>query len=113
MINFYESTTLSENDFVEALDFLSSDRGKNVPNTEKYASWCYRLAKRYTQTAYLFSTNSGQVLLKIDKYIIYPVEKIAIEVTKNYQRRVWGEGEVPKIKRMEGNNGVIIKFERI
>lgn len=113
MINFYESTTFTEQDFIEALDFLSSDRGNNVPNTEKYSSWCYRLAKRYKKTTYLFSTNSGQVLLKIGSYIIYPVEKIAIKSTKDYQKRVWGEGETPKIKRTEGNNGVIIKFERI
>ena len=45
MINFYESTTFTEQDFIEALDFLSSDRGNNITQL-KVLLWCYRLAKR-------------------------------------------------------------------
>ena len=43
MINFYEKADLTQDNLIDTLDFLNGDR-EHCPDTEKYASWCYRLA---------------------------------------------------------------------
>ena len=47
MINFYEKADLTQDNLIDTLDFLNGDR-EHCPDTEKYASWCYRLAKDLT-----------------------------------------------------------------
>ena len=110
MINFYEKADLTQDNLINTLDFLNGDR-EHCPDTEKYASWCYILAKRFNTTVYLFSSNSGELLIKLNNYRIFPREKVAELLTRDYKVQVWGgDNEIPKIK---DKNGVIIKFERV
>jgi len=106
-MDLYDTAELNKKNLLHFLELYKYRFKKleNIPDTERYAPWCYRLAKRFNEPTYLFSSSDGNIVIKIGRFKIYPQHNSA----ELHKILIWGKTKPENIYK----EGVVIKFSRM